>query len=116
MIALYLTISGHNFSSLGRFEVLQTLSFGRGFVLGVELFSLPGLPGEPLLACGGDDARVNLFVRQEGKVCIKILNFTYFTSVNVLTCQFVRVMSLLGHEDWIRDLHCIQEGKLVFER
>ena len=73
MIALYLIIhvyvlSGHKFSSLGPFEVLQTLSFGRGFVLGVELFSLPGLPSEPLLACGGDDARVNLFVRQEGKV------------------------------------------------
>lgn len=54
--------------SSDRFEVLQTLSFGRGFVLGVELFSLPDLPGEPLLACGGDDARINLFVRQEGKV------------------------------------------------
>ena len=24
--------------------------------------------------------------------------------------QFVRVMSLSGHEDWVRDLHCIQEG------
>ena len=55
-------------SSSGRFEVLQTLSFGRGFVLGVELFCLPDLPGEPLLACGGDDARVNLFVTQDGMV------------------------------------------------
>ena len=42
-------------------------------MLGVELFSLPGLPSEPLLACGGDDARVNLFVRQDGKVNIKNL-------------------------------------------
>lgn len=57
-----------NISPSGHFEVLQTLSFGRGFVLGVELFSLPDLPSEPLLACGGDDARVNLFVRQDGKV------------------------------------------------
>ena len=57
------------FSSLsGRFEVLQKLTFGRGFVLGVELFFLPDLSNEPLLACGGDDARVNLFVRQQGKV------------------------------------------------
>ena len=27
--------------------------------------------------------------------------------------QFIRVMSLLGHEDWVRDLHCIQEGELI---
>ena len=52
----------------GRFEVFQKLSFGRGFVLGVELFSLPELSSEPILACGGDDGRVNLFVREEGKV------------------------------------------------
>ena len=60
--------------------MLQTLLFGRGFVLGVELFSLPDLPGAPLLACGGDDARVNLFVRQEGKV-----------HVYMYTCQLVTV-------------------------
>ena len=64
-------------SSSGRFEVLQTLSFGRGFVLGVEFFCLPDLPGEPLLACGGDDTRVNLFVKQDGMVS-EICNF-FFT-------------------------------------
>jgi hypothetical protein len=48
-------------------------------VVGVELFSLPDLPSEPLLACGGDDARVNLFVRQEGKVRTRIKKFEFYT-------------------------------------
>ena len=52
----------------GDFAVLQKLSFGRGFVLGVELFHLPDLHSEPLLACGGDDTKIYLFTRQEGKV------------------------------------------------
>ena len=54
--------------ALGDFTVLQKLSFGRGFVLGVELFHLPDLHSEPLLACGGDDTKIYLFTRQEGKV------------------------------------------------
>ena len=96
--------------------MLQTLLFGRGFVLGIELFSLPDLPGVPLLACGGDDARVNLFVRQEGKVHVHMsasdCRISKLNGVSLII-QFIRVMSLLGHEDWIRDLHCIQEGEEI---
>ena len=53
----------------------------------MELFNLPDLPSEPLLACGGDDGRVNLFVRQEGKVSTGTstnVNFPFtFTDLSV---------------------------------
>ena len=62
------------FIYVGQFKELQKISFGRGFILGVDLFHLPALSCEPLLVCGGDDAKVHLFARQEGKVYI---NFMY---------------------------------------
>lgn len=67
-------ISYHIIYLLDQFKELQKISFGRGFILGVDLFHLPALSREPLLVCGGDDAKVHLFARQEGKVYI---NFMY---------------------------------------
>ncbi len=46
-----------------QFSLLQTISFGRGFMMGLEFHELPGVKGQPLLACGGDDAKVHLFTR-----------------------------------------------------
>ncbi|KAM3928945.1 elongator complex protein 2 [Leptodactylus fuscus] len=62
-------------------ECLQTLSFGNGFVLDVCLSVLPG-SGVPILACGGDDSRVHLYVMQDR--------------------QFQKTHVLHGHEDWVR--------------
>uniref|UniRef100_A0A7N8XC63 Elongator complex protein 2 n=1 Tax=Mastacembelus armatus TaxID=205130 RepID=A0A7N8XC63_9TELE len=63
------------------FECLHTLSFGSGFMMDVSLALLPG-SSVPILACGGDDSRVHLYVRSNG--------------------QLQKVMSLQGHEDWVR--------------
>uniref|UniRef100_A0ACB8EC74 Elongator subunit elp2 n=1 Tax=Sphaerodactylus townsendi TaxID=933632 RepID=A0ACB8EC74_9SAUR len=52
---------------------LQILQFGNGFVMDVSLSLLPG-SDVPVLACGGDDCGIHLFVQQDGQ----------------------------GHEDWIR--------------
>ncbi|XP_005998734.1 elongator complex protein 2 [Latimeria chalumnae] len=62
-------------------DCLQTLSFGNGFVMDLSLSSLPA-SGVPILACGGDDCKIHLYVQQNG--------------------EFQKVQSLLGHEDWIR--------------
>uniref|UniRef100_A0A3Q3LQ60 Elongator complex protein 2 n=1 Tax=Mastacembelus armatus TaxID=205130 RepID=A0A3Q3LQ60_9TELE len=62
-------------------ECLHTLSFGSGFMMDVSLALLPG-SSVPILACGGDDSRVHLYVRSNG--------------------QLQKVMSLQGHEDWVR--------------
>ncbi|XP_061903182.1 elongator complex protein 2 isoform X1 [Entelurus aequoreus] len=63
-------------------ECLHTLSFGSGFMMDVSLALLPGTK-VPVLACGGDDSRVHLYVQS----CEQKLQ---------------RVMTLQGHEDWVR--------------
>ncbi|KAM9838235.1 elongator complex protein 2 [Aulostomus maculatus] len=62
-------------------ECLHSLSFGGGFVMDISLAVLPG-SRVPILACGGDDSRVHLYV-QSNK-------------------QLQKAMSLQGHEDWVR--------------
>uniref|UniRef100_A0A3B4BI07 Elongator complex protein 2 n=1 Tax=Periophthalmus magnuspinnatus TaxID=409849 RepID=A0A3B4BI07_9GOBI len=61
-------------------ECLQTLSFDSGFMMDVSLALLPG-SGVPVLACGGDDSRVHLYVLNHEKA-----------------------LTLQGHEDWVRGL------------
>ncbi|XP_031709814.1 elongator complex protein 2 isoform X1 [Anarrhichthys ocellatus] len=63
-------------------ECLHTLSFGSSFMMDVSLALLPG-SRVPILACGGDDSRVHLYVQSNGE-------------------QLHKAMSLQGHEDWIR--------------
>ncbi|KAF7691346.1 hypothetical protein HF521_011643 [Silurus meridionalis] len=65
-------------------ECLQTLSFGSGFMMDVSLALLPG-SRVPILACGGDDSKVYLYVQING--------------------QFQKVLTLQGHEDWVRVLN-----------
>ncbi|XP_068092811.1 elongator complex protein 2 isoform X2 [Hyperolius riggenbachi] len=74
-------------------ECLQTLSFGNGFVLGVCLSFLPGTK-VPILACGADDSRVHLYVKQDG--------------------QFQKIQVLYGHEDWVRDVEFAINGKVMY--
>ncbi|XP_075684608.1 elongator complex protein 2 isoform X2 [Rhinoderma darwinii] len=74
-------------------ECLQTLSFGNGFVLDVCLSVLPG-SGVPILACGGDDSRVHLFVMQDG--------------------QFQKTQVLHGHEDWVRGVEFAINGQDMY--
>ncbi|XP_077978293.1 elongator complex protein 2-like [Glandiceps talaboti] len=65
------------------FKLVQDISFGNGFSLDVALCLLPGTT-VPILALGGDDCKVSLYVLVDG--------------------QFVKVNTLHGHEDWIRGL------------
>ncbi|KAL0961908.1 hypothetical protein UPYG_G00333230 [Umbra pygmaea] len=64
-----------------RAECAHTISFGNGFMMDVSLALLPG-SRVPIMACGGDDCRIHLYVQCNG--------------------QFNKVLSLQGHEDWIR--------------
>ncbi|XP_066435314.1 elongator complex protein 2 [Eleutherodactylus coqui] len=74
-------------------ECLQSLSFGNGFVLDVCLSVLPG-SGVPVLACGGDDGRVHLYVKQDG--------------------QFQKTLVLHGHEDWVRGVEFAINGQEIY--
>lgn len=65
-------------------ECLHTLSFGSGFMMDVSLALLPG-SRVPILACGGDDSRVHLYVLNHGK-------------------ELQKALTLQGHEDWVRGL------------
>ncbi|KAM4704588.1 elongator complex protein 2 [Rhinophrynus dorsalis] len=62
-------------------ECLQILPFGNGFILDVCLSFLP-CSAVPILACGGDDSRIHLWIQQNG--------------------QFQKIQVLHGHEDWVR--------------
>ncbi|KAJ3609420.1 hypothetical protein NHX12_023941, partial [Muraenolepis orangiensis] len=64
-------------------QCLHTVSFGNGFMMDVSLVLLPG-SRVPILACGGDDSRVHLYV--------------------LLSGALTKVASLQGHEDWVRGL------------
>ncbi|XP_018420762.1 PREDICTED: elongator complex protein 2 isoform X1 [Nanorana parkeri] len=74
-------------------ECLQTLSYGKGFVHGVSLSFLPGT-GVAILACGADDSRVHLYVKQDG--------------------QFQKTQVLPGHEDWVRGVEFAINGKDMY--
>uniref|UniRef100_A0A673CNS1 Elongator complex protein 2 n=1 Tax=Sphaeramia orbicularis TaxID=375764 RepID=A0A673CNS1_9TELE len=70
-------------------ECLHTLSFGSGFMMDVSLARLPG-SRVPILACGGDDSRVHLYVQSHG--------------------QLHKAMCLQGHEDWVRGVEWASIG------
>nr|XP_021525704.1 elongator complex protein 2 isoform X1 [Aotus nancymaae] len=72
---------------------LQTLNFGNGFALALCLSFLPNTD-VPVLACGDDDCRIHLFAQQND--------------------QFQKVLSLSGHEDWIRGVEWAAFGKDLF--
>lgn len=69
---------------------LQTLNFGDGCVLAVCLSVLPDT-NVPILACGDDDCKIHLFIQQDD--------------------QFQKVLSLCGHEDWIRGVEWATFGQ-----
>ncbi|OXB57010.1 hypothetical protein ASZ78_015596 [Callipepla squamata] len=48
-------------------KCIEVLQFGNGFVMDVSLSFLPG-SNVPVLACGGDDCKINLFIQQNGQV------------------------------------------------
>uniref|UniRef100_A0A3Q1GVS1 Elongator complex protein 2 n=1 Tax=Acanthochromis polyacanthus TaxID=80966 RepID=A0A3Q1GVS1_9TELE len=70
-------------------ECLRNLSFGSGFMMDVSLVLLPG-SRVPILACGGDDSRVHLYVQADK--------------------QFQKAMTLQGHEDWVRGVAWASTG------
>ncbi|XP_029976969.1 elongator complex protein 2 [Salarias fasciatus] len=70
-------------------ECLHSLSFGSGFMMDVSLVLLPG-SRVPVLACGGDDSRVHLYVRANG--------------------ELKKAMTLQGHEDWVRGVAWASTG------
>ncbi|XP_028255399.1 elongator complex protein 2 isoform X2 [Parambassis ranga] len=70
-------------------ECLHSLSCGSGFMMDVSLVLLPG-SRVPILACGGDDSRVYLYVQTNR--------------------QLQRVMTLQGHEDWVRGVAWASTG------
>ncbi|XP_069111891.1 elongator complex protein 2-like [Argopecten irradians] len=64
----------------GDYVLLQTLSYGTGFALDVALTVIPKT-NLPVLACGCDDQKIRILLQDD---------------------QFTKVISLQGHEDWIR--------------
>ncbi|PNF19329.1 putative elongator complex protein 2 [Cryptotermes secundus] len=72
---------------------LQTLSFGSGFCLCARLCFLPGTD-IVLLSCAADDAKIHLFAES--------ISNAIQGPLKEYAKQFVRVDSLVGHEDWIR--------------
>ncbi|KAF3707523.1 Elongator complex protein 2 [Channa argus] len=70
-------------------ECLHTLSPGSGYMLDVSLALLPG-SSVPILACGGDDSQVHLYVNYNEKL--------------------QKAMSLQGHEDWVRGVEWASTG------
>ncbi|XP_036888980.1 elongator complex protein 2 isoform X1 [Sturnira hondurensis] len=72
---------------------LQTLNLENGFTLTVCLSFLPNTD-VPILACGDDDCKIHLFVQQND--------------------QFQEVLSLCGHEDWLRGVEWAAFGKDLF--
>lgn len=74
-------------------KCLQILKFGDGFVLTLCLSTLPDTD-VPVLACGDDGGRIHLFVQQGDR--------------------FQKMLSLCGHEDWIRGVEWATFGRDLF--
>ncbi|KAM9308799.1 elongator complex protein 2 [Gastrophryne carolinensis] len=79
--------------SQSKAECLQVLSFANGFILTVCLSFLPGSE-VPILACGGDDSRIHLFVKPDD--------------------QFQKTLVLHGHEDWVRGVEFAINGNDMY--
>lgn len=80
---------------------LQTLSFGSGFCLCVRFCFLPGTD-VLLLSCAADDAKIHLFAESAGGDVDR--------SLSVYAKKFVKVDSLVGHEDWVRAMDVTLDG------
>ncbi|XP_072041091.1 elongator complex protein 2-like [Amphiura filiformis] len=65
------------------FTEKQVIACGSGFAMAAALCVIPTTT-VPILAIGGDDSKVNIYVERDG--------------------TFDKVQSLVGHEDWIRGL------------
>ncbi|XP_074003064.1 elongator complex protein 2 isoform X3 [Numenius arquata] len=74
-------------------KCIEILQFGNGFVMDVCLSFLPG-SNVPILACGGDDCKISLFIQQND--------------------QFQKTLTLPGHEDWIRGIEWAVCGEDLF--
>ena len=83
----------------------------------------------PVIVCGGEDSKVHLFTEKNEKVTVlvyitcksNLFTHVFFLSPTVIFYpvrffpfsthrQFVKVQSLLGHEDWIRGVEFTMEG------
>ncbi|WAQ93914.1 ELP2-like protein [Mya arenaria] len=71
----------------GDFAETQALNYGSGFALDVSLIKLPNT-NRLMLACGCDDMKIHVYIEQD--------------TPNGL--QFTPVITLPGHEDWVRAL------------
>ena len=80
---------------------LQNLSFGSGFCLCVRLCFLPGTQ-IVLLSCAADDAKIHLFAESTGSDIDR--------KWTVPAKKFVKVGSLVGHEDWVRAMDFTLDG------
>ncbi|KAM0731926.1 Elongator complex protein 2 [Formica fusca] len=78
-------------------EVIQTISYGRKLPLHCRLMYLPNAKC-PLLAVALEDASIVLYTKDS----------------DVSESNFIKVQSLLGHQDWVRciDFHHDGEGNL----
>ena len=76
---------------------LQNLSFGSGFCLCVRLCFLPETQ-IVLLSCAADDAKIHLFAESTG------------SDTDRNAKKFVKVDSLVGHEDWVRAMDFTLDG------
>uniref|UniRef100_A0A8C6REN7 Elongator complex protein 2 n=1 Tax=Nannospalax galili TaxID=1026970 RepID=A0A8C6REN7_NANGA len=74
-------------------KCLQILNLEDGFILAVSLSFLPSTD-VPVLACGDDDCKIQLFAQQDD--------------------QFQKVLFLHGHEDWIRGVEWAAFGGDLF--
>ncbi|XP_062518026.1 elongator complex protein 2-like isoform X4 [Corticium candelabrum] len=78
--------------NLGKFVQVQTIPFGRGFALSVDLAVLTECDGEvPFLVCGCDDSILHCYVWHGN--------------------EFNEVLALSGHGDWIRGVDMTVTGQ-----
>nr|CAB3242288.1 elongator complex protein 2-like [Phallusia mammillata] len=82
------------------FDCLQTFEFGYGFVLGICLHVTPS-SNIPILACACDDFSVKLYTPSS---CVQ-------DEPNKL---WTNVLSLKGHEDWVRGVDFTTVGNELF--
>ncbi|KAI1243209.1 hypothetical protein IHE44_0000797 [Lamprotornis superbus] len=75
-------------------KCIEILQFGNGFVMDVCLSFLPG-SDVPILACGGDDCKISLFIQQNGQGRDQIaakqqyskISCIHFTQIREVTCH-----------------------------
>lgn len=73
---------------------MQTIDLGNGICLCVRFSKLPGT-NIPLLITCLDDGKIHIYA--------ELVN-------NSLEYQFTKVETLIGHEDWVRDVDFLEIG------